>query len=265
MSGTRSNWRASLRPATWRNISFKVLSSEALSGRRVHLHEYPFRDEPWAEDLGRRSRTLAIKGFLVGDNAADQLQRFQQAAEERGSGELIHPVRGNKTVTLLTCADSDAWEEGRVIRLALEFVETGERRFPDSLTDGKAEVDGGAKALDDAAGTAGETGLLATLKEGYAGAQRIVRTAQSYVSTATRLVGSATGAIRSVTGLASIPGIGSLGRFSGGGFGLTTVTRSLGTVTSLSGGVSSALSRFHTARTSVTRLGEGVMTLAGKL
>lgn len=261
---SRSAFRSSLRPATWRGLSFHVVASETVAGRRVHVHEYPFRDDPWPEDLGRRTRQFSVKGFLVGDDVADRLRQFQDAAEESGSGSLTHPLRGDLDVTLLAFSASDAWDEGRIVRIAMEFVEAGERRFPGSVTDGRTEVGSAASAVDKASGAAGERGIFQTLREGYAGAQRMVRTAQGYIRQATGLVGQATGAIRSVTALAGVPGLGSLGRFIGGsssGSGLSSLTRSLGSITSLSGGVSSALSRFNTARNSVTRLGDSVMRL----
>jgi len=262
MSGSLTGWRAALRPASWRGVPFQVLGSEALFGRRVHVHEYPFRDEPWAEDLGRRSRAMLIKGFLIGDDVAGQLKALEAAAEEKGAGELVHPLRGNFTVTLINLAAADAWDEGRVVRLAMEFVETGERRFPASITDGRSEVGGAADLLDKVIRDGGEKAIFSTLSQGYAGAQGIVRTAQGYVSTARGLVNSATSAIRSVTSLAGLAGLGNLGRFASLGGGLGSA---LGKVTSLTGGVSSALSRFNSARNAVTQLGSTVMNLAGRL
>lgn len=257
-----TTWRDSLRPANWRGLPFSVLSTEALSGRRVHLHEYPFRDQGWAEDLGRRSRGLVIRGYRVGDDVAQQLAEFQAAAEQKGSGELVHPFRDTVDVTLMGLSDSDAWDEGRVVRLIMEFVETGERRFPTFAADGAAEVGSAAAALDTASAATAEAGIIETLRDGYAGAQRIARTAQSYVARARSLVSSATGAIRSVTALAGVPGLGSLGRFIGSG---SVAGRALGSLTSLSSGVSTALGRFNRARSAVTSLGSRVMSLASSL
>jgi prophage DNA circulation protein len=259
-----SVWRDSLRLASWRGLPFQVSEGEATVGRRVHVHEYPFRDDPWAEDLGRRTRTFAVRGYLIGDDVAGQLADFEAAAEQSGSGELIHPFRETKTVTLLGCSSTDIWEEGRVVRLVLQFVETGERRYPASLLNGRNDVGSAADALDRACGAVGADGIAATLAGGYGGAQSIVRTAQSYVSAARSLVSSATGAIRSVTSLAgiAIPGVSSLGRFLGSRSGVGSV---LGKVTGLSSGVTSALSRFNRARSTVTTLGSKVMSLAGSL
>lgn len=262
MSGSLSSWRARLRPASWRGVPFQVWGGERIYGRRIHVHEYPFKDDPWPEDLGRRTRSIAVKGFLIGDDVDAQETSFAEAAEQKGPGELIHPTRGTLTVTLIGLAVSDAWDEGRVVRLAMEFIESGERRFPASIIDGRAEVGGAADLLDKVAGEGGEKAILVTLQQGYGGAQSIVRTAQGYVSTARGLVNSATSAVRSVTALAGLAGLGNLGRFAAGS-GL--VNGVLGRVTSLTSGVNSALSRVNSARNAVTRLGSTVMDLAGRL
>lgn len=263
-----SVFRDSLRPASFRGVEFYVITSEGLAGRRVHMHEYPFRDDPWAEDLGRRARQINVKGFLVGDDVADQLDAFNSAAEEEGSGELVHPLRGTMTVTLLALTSSDAWDEGRVVKLELQFVETGERLFPGALFDGGGQVASAASAAEAATGAAAQGGILSTLRSGastvtsaISGVQGIVRTAQSYVGSALRVVSSATGALRSVASLAGIAGLGGLGRFLGQATKLTRLTG----VTSLLSGVTSAVSRFNSARNGVVKLGSGLMSLVNRL
>ena len=43
-----------LLPASWRGVPFHGLSGELRFGRRPVVHEYPFRDSVWVEDLGPR-------------------------------------------------------------------------------------------------------------------------------------------------------------------------------------------------------------------
>ena len=253
-------WRASLRTAQWRDLPFKVLGNDAIVGRRVHVHEYPNRDDPWPEDLGRRTRAFSVRGYLVGDDVGEQIRAFEEAAEKGGSGELVHPFRGTKIVTLLSCASTDTFEEGRVVRMVLEFVESGDRRYPSFLTNGPDEVGGAAALLDKAAGVAGIKAIGTTVQQGFGGVQSLVTTARSYVATAQSLVSGATGAIRSVSAIAGVAGIGNLGRFLGTGSGGI-----LGQVTSLTSGVTSALGRFNAARTAVTSLGGKVMSLVSGL
>ncbi len=40
-------WYESLRQASFRGINFAVLSEDMTHGRRVAVHEYPYRDTAW--------------------------------------------------------------------------------------------------------------------------------------------------------------------------------------------------------------------------
>ena len=48
-------WRDRLLDASFRGAAFRVESHSAeAAGRRAAVHQYPGRDTPYAEDLGRR-------------------------------------------------------------------------------------------------------------------------------------------------------------------------------------------------------------------
>lgn len=150
------SWLDDLQPASWRGIPFGVLSEGATAGRSVAVHEYPFRDRQpvWAEDTGRAARTFQITGFIVGDDVAARRARLLDAADlTAGPGELVHPQLGSQTVTLLRFASQTRWDLGRVVELSFEFVESGERLYPEAAADTQLQVD---KAADDAALAAGD-------------------------------------------------------------------------------------------------------------
>ncbi|WP_431355959.1 DNA circularization N-terminal domain-containing protein, partial [Algimonas porphyrae] len=50
------SWRDQLEKASFRGVPFHVSRSGGEVGRRVQLTEYPLRDRPYAEDLGRKAR-----------------------------------------------------------------------------------------------------------------------------------------------------------------------------------------------------------------
>ena len=52
-------WADALQPASWNGIPFAVRASQIRRGRRIVVHEHPFRADAWVEDLGRFSRALA--------------------------------------------------------------------------------------------------------------------------------------------------------------------------------------------------------------
>lgn len=67
-----SDWRKQLQPASWRGVSFEVLTESSPFGRRVQVHEFVQRDKPYAEDLGRVTRTFSVTGFVGGDDCLDK-------------------------------------------------------------------------------------------------------------------------------------------------------------------------------------------------
>ncbi len=61
-----TDWTNRVHPASFRGVPFQVEGDEATLGRRVQTHEYPNRDQPYTEDLGRATRRFQISAYLVG-------------------------------------------------------------------------------------------------------------------------------------------------------------------------------------------------------
>lgn len=58
-----NDWRDRLRDASFRGVPFSVEDDEGSFGRRVQVHEYPNRDKPFTEDLGRATRRMTINAY----------------------------------------------------------------------------------------------------------------------------------------------------------------------------------------------------------
>ena len=58
-----------LQTASFRGVPFKVIQARVKKGRRWAIHEYPYVDGGWPEDMGRALRTYAFSGYLIGDLA----------------------------------------------------------------------------------------------------------------------------------------------------------------------------------------------------
>ncbi|ECL8477727.1 DNA circularization protein [Salmonella enterica] len=126
-----TGWRGRLRDASFRGVPFSVEDDESTFGRRVQVHEYPNRDKPWTEDLGRATRHLTINAYLVGDDYADRRDRLIGAIETAGPGTLVHPQYGEMQGSIdgqVRVTHNSA--EGRMCRLSFQFVESGELSFP---------------------------------------------------------------------------------------------------------------------------------------
>lgn len=137
-------WKDKLRDPSFRGISFLIDNSEFDGGRRTVLHEYPQRDKPYSEDMGRKARGFAVDGYVIGDDYMEQRDDLIKALEEVGAGELIHPYFGTLQVTVKTFKVSESSIEGRMARFSIVFDEAGERFFPNRETDKVAAVSAAA-------------------------------------------------------------------------------------------------------------------------
>ena len=92
------SWREKLRPASFRGVPFFVDDTSTSTGRKIQLHEYPKRDLPYSEDLGKVSKSYAIRAFVVGEDCFEQRDALLDALEQEGSGTLVHPTLGTINV-----------------------------------------------------------------------------------------------------------------------------------------------------------------------
>jgi prophage DNA circulation protein len=209
-----------LLPAMWRGVPFGVLSASTGVGRRVAVHEYPYRDTPYIEDLGRSVRRIRMRGFLVENDLATFmtgpviLQRglMLAAAEQRGPGILIHPTLGRLNVSLVDLEMQEKWDEGRYIELRFHFLDAGRREFP---TLGSSILDAvfiAAHVLNSAAALSNRSRANRALLQGAA----VTRIAGIIAAAwAAQAVAAGSDATNSFNLVSAAPG--NNGRFAGGG------------------------------------------------
>ena len=208
-------WANGLQPASWRGVPFAVRRTELRRGRRVAVHEYPYRDDVWVEDLGRGTRAYRFTGFLLGDDVYGQRATMLQAAEQPGAATLVHPSLGALTCVLTAFSSGEATEAGRLVELEFEFVESAITAiYPttgadtqDAATNAAAQSDAAA-ALDFVADTA------TALQQGAATVTAGVATLQSYVSVATGFIADGARVAGAVEGIGVLVG-GWFGRYDG--------------------------------------------------
>lgn len=143
-------WKDRLVEASFRGVPFKVEDEGAPVGRRVETHEYPNRDKPYSEDLGRVTLRPGITAYVIGDDCFDQRDRLIEALNKPGPGTLVHPTYGEISV----CVDgeinvSTASSEGRMVRFDLRFVEAGELSYPTAGTATANTLVSSCSVLDD--------------------------------------------------------------------------------------------------------------------
>lgn len=123
-------WKHELRPASFRGVPFLVESSDQKLGRRAVQTEYPGRDEPYPEDMGRRAWGDTIKAFVLGDDHLQQAARLAVALNGFGPGELVHPFLGTRLVQIGEVSLSHSSREGGKSTFSIEVMEAGPAQSP---------------------------------------------------------------------------------------------------------------------------------------
>lgn len=136
------DWFKNLNKASYGGVPFGVESIRTRAGRKTSVHTYPFRDDVWVEDLGKRPRQFEILGFLVegdlitgGGAVIGQRGNLLKACETAGGQTLVHPTLG--TIQSVCCLDVETVERrdlGRVFEFRMTLIVSGNRLFPTATT-----------------------------------------------------------------------------------------------------------------------------------
>jgi prophage DNA circulation protein len=147
------SWRESLRSASFRGASFHVRSHDATLGRRTVQHEYPLRDTPYTEDMGRLARGWRVEAYVLGPDYMAARDALLAALEEPGPGTLVHPWLGSLRVCVARATLRETTDKGGMATVSVEFLEAGEDSAPSRSVDTGALV---GEAADAATGTLAE-------------------------------------------------------------------------------------------------------------
>ena len=162
-------WRSSLRRANFRGARFHVDTGVRESGRRTVQHEFPKRNVPYAEDMGRKAREFTVRGYIIvyPRDTGDVLQQKNYipardalilALEEDGPADLQLPLLG---VLKVMCTRYRVTEEdkfGGYCVFDMTFTEFGQAPAT-GTRDSAAGVQYAAANLDSATQSGVETGI----------------------------------------------------------------------------------------------------------
>lgn len=214
LHSTGAPWSRRLQAASFRGVPFQVQMGDSSFGRRNVVHEYPYRDTVWVEDLGRSARRLDIQGFLIGDDCIAQRDAMIEACERKDNGDskLVHPTYGEMTVTLLgRLKIVERWDKGRVFEIQFSFIESGKRQFPSTAQSTGSTGISSAAAADVASANSFSSRIAGALKMGASAVQQVVNTTKTWTATARRITNDATNLVNLVSTIG-----GEVGRFANG-------------------------------------------------
>lgn len=133
-------WRDQLRPASFRGVAFQVESHDRDLGRRVEVHEYPFRDRAYPEDLGKRVARHQLTGFVIGPDYLAARDALVEALNAEGPGSLVHPYLGTLRVVVAEARQSESADEGGMAVFSMTFIESGDEISPTVRVDSVAQA-----------------------------------------------------------------------------------------------------------------------------
>ena len=136
---------------SFRGVIFRTVDAEIKVGRRNVVNEYPQRDLPYVDDLGRRARRFVVEAYVIGDNYFAERDALIEAFETKGPGELRHPRYGSRKVSVEgDVSIKESPDKGGMARISVTFVEDGLNTFPKAVENTVAQVEKAANAADDA-------------------------------------------------------------------------------------------------------------------
>lgn len=193
------SWRDRIGDGTaeFRGITLYLERGSVTAGRRVQVHEYPLRDDPYAEDLGQRAREWQISGYLIGEDYDVRRNQLLDALELPGAFEMRHSYYGTARVVVIGDPEiSESTSEGGMARVRMTVLRAAdEPRYPTAVADTQALVteaasDSRLAILDDFADAYDVLELAAT---------RVAAVEDAILST----IDAVTGVIGDVTGTVS--------------------------------------------------------------
>jgi prophage DNA circulation protein len=164
-------WRSSLRRASFRGARFHVDTGVRESGRRIVDHEFPKRDVPYAEDMGRKAREFTVRGYIIvyPRDTGDLLQQKNYipardslilALETDGPANLQLPTLGILNVACQRYRVTEEERFGGYCVFDMTFTEYGQAPAT-GTRDSAAGVTYAAQALGDATQTGITSGTKA--------------------------------------------------------------------------------------------------------
>ena len=137
-----------LRPASWRGIPFGISRIRHAFGRKNVIHNYPYVDGVYVEDLGQSGKKYYIQGFLIEGGGAygtgtlkEQIARMDRAISQPGNAVLVHPLLGAMpTIALIDYECEIELERGRVAELTFSFIDNSAKKMPSVVIDTVAQT-----------------------------------------------------------------------------------------------------------------------------
>lgn len=144
-------WRDQMLPASFRGISFLIPQASVPVGMKVQLHEFPQRDEPYAEQMGKQAQIHRLVCWIIGDDCFERRDKFMEAVQTPGAGELVHPWLGRMQVKAGEAELTHDFKQGGMAAFAVTFYPDIPLKFPTAKVNTQQQVVKASDSLLDSA------------------------------------------------------------------------------------------------------------------
>jgi prophage DNA circulation protein len=145
-----SAWRKDWLPASFRGAPFHIEAATKEDARRIVTHEWPKKEDPYSEDMGRRAKAFSVRGyciqypydhtFLMQRDFRKPRDALLKELETEGPGELRIPLW---PPIIVVCPHYRLTEEDRLggyCIFDMSFVEYGTPPVRSAPVDTRTEV-----------------------------------------------------------------------------------------------------------------------------
>lgn len=142
-----ATWRDKLLPASFRGVSFLIPQTSVPVGMKGQLHEFPQRDTPFFEQLGKQSQVHKMTAWVIGDDCFERRDKLIEALNTPGGGELVHPWLGKMQVKAGECDMSHEFVGGGMVSFDLTFYPDVPLKTPAAKVNTQAQVVNSSESL----------------------------------------------------------------------------------------------------------------------
>lgn len=135
-----TGWRQRLLPAHFDGKTFHTEVGSMEGGRRIVTHEFPKRELPYSEDMGKKATEFSVRGYIiqfVKDTGIDLYRRdytfarnlLQERLDTGGPGTLQLPMMRPMKVVCSRYRMNEEDKLGGYVTFDMTFVELGAPPF----------------------------------------------------------------------------------------------------------------------------------------
>src|SRR5262245_15560927 len=135
-SGALPSWRDDLMPASFRNARFHCEVNSRENGRRIVVHQFPKKEWPYAEDMGREAMQFIVRAYCIVFPRDEEPELYRRdyrlardtlikALEQEGPGTLRLPTLGSFVVVCTRYRVTEEEKLGGYCVFDITFAEQG--------------------------------------------------------------------------------------------------------------------------------------------